>query len=105
MSDIDVPPKQRALVFQGSVALGAFEAGVFKRSYDIIKENDTNWKKHMFDIVAGNFRWCHKCCDTNKPCKAKRELGGFSRKTRTILERSFVFPNSRYYKTGNILVG
>ena len=53
MSDIDVPPKQRALVFQGSVALGAFEAGVFKKLYDIIKENDANWKKHMLDIIAG----------------------------------------------------
>ncbi len=53
MSDTDVPPKQRALVFQGSVALGAFEAGVFKKLYDIIKKNDKNWEKGMFDIVAG----------------------------------------------------
>jgi NTE family protein len=53
MPDIDVPDKQRALVFQGSVALGAFEAGVFKRLYEIIKIQDPNWEKRMFDIVAG----------------------------------------------------
>jgi NTE family protein len=53
MSDVDVPVKQRALVFQGSVALGAFEAGVFKKLYELIKAKDKNWKKRMFDIVAG----------------------------------------------------
>jgi NTE family protein len=53
MPDIDVPDKQRALVFQGSVALGAFEAGVFKRLYEIIKIQDPNWEKRMFDLVAG----------------------------------------------------
>jgi NTE family protein len=53
MSNAEVPDKQRAIVFQGSVALGAFEAGVFKKLYDIIKEKDKNWKKRMFDIVAG----------------------------------------------------
>jgi hypothetical protein len=45
MSNADVPDKQRAIVFQGSVALGAFEAGVFKKLYDMIIENDKNWKK------------------------------------------------------------
>jgi predicted acylesterase/phospholipase RssA len=53
MSNADVPVKQRALIFQGSVALGAFEAGVFKKLYDMIKQKDENWKKRMFDIVAG----------------------------------------------------
>lgn len=53
MSNADVPVKQRAIVFQGSVALGAFEAGVFKKLYEMIKEKDKNWKKRMFDIVAG----------------------------------------------------
>ena len=53
MSNADVPDKQRAISFQGSVALGAFEAGVFKKLYDMIKEKDKNWKKRMFDIVAG----------------------------------------------------
>jgi NTE family protein len=46
-------PKQRALVFQGSVALGAFEVGVFKKLYQMIKQKDENWEKRMFDIVAG----------------------------------------------------
>src|SRR6266496_1784966 len=49
----DVPDKQRALVLQGSVALGAFEAGVFKKLYEKIKATDPNWQKRMFDIVAG----------------------------------------------------
>lgn len=47
------PKHQRALVFQGGVALGAYEAGVFKSLYDKIKEQDANWKKRMFDIVVG----------------------------------------------------
>jgi NTE family protein len=53
MSDVDIPDKQRALVLQGSVALGAFEAGVFKKLYEMIKAKDPNWEKRMFDIVAG----------------------------------------------------
>ena len=53
MPNYDVPSKQRALVFQGSVALGAFEAGVFKKLYQMIKEKDENWEKRMFDIIAG----------------------------------------------------
>jgi NTE family protein len=49
-----IPPKQqRALVFQGGVALGAYEAGVFDALYEKIKKQDPNWKKSMFDIVAG----------------------------------------------------
>jgi NTE family protein len=53
MPHIDIPNKQRALVLQGSVALGAFEAGVFKKLYEIIRTNDSNWEKRMFDIVVG----------------------------------------------------
>jgi NTE family protein len=58
MSDIDIPDKdipdkQRALVLQGSVALGAFEAGVFKKLYEMIKIKDPNWERRMFDVVAG----------------------------------------------------
>ena len=45
MSSADVPDKQRAIVFQGSVALGAFEAGVFKKLYEMSKQKDANWKK------------------------------------------------------------
>jgi NTE family protein len=43
----------RALVLQGGVALGAYEVGVFKRLYRKIKEEDPNWEKRMFDIIAG----------------------------------------------------
>ena len=53
MSHRVIPDKQRALVLQGSVGLGAFEAGVFKKLYEKIKAKDPNWKKRMFDIVAG----------------------------------------------------
>ncbi|MDH3340199.1 MAG: patatin-like phospholipase family protein [Nitrosopumilus sp.] len=49
----NIPDKQRALVLQGGVALGAYEAGVFKKLYKEIKEQDPNWEKNMFDIVAG----------------------------------------------------
>jgi NTE family protein len=44
---------QRALILQGGGALGAYEAGVFKSLYEKIKNDDPNWKKRMFDIVAG----------------------------------------------------
>jgi predicted acylesterase/phospholipase RssA len=53
MNKQDIPDKQRALVLQGSVALGAFEAGVFKKLYEMIKTKDPNWEKRMFDIVIG----------------------------------------------------
>ena len=50
---INIPDKQRALVLQGGVALGAYEAGVFKKLYKEIKEQDPNWEKNMFDVIAG----------------------------------------------------
>lgn len=53
MLNREIPVKQRALVMQGSVALGAFEAGAFKKLYEMIKVKDPNWEKGMFDIVAG----------------------------------------------------
>lgn len=51
-----VPPKQRALIFQGPVALGAYETGVFDTLYKRILENDRQEnpkRKQLFDIVAG----------------------------------------------------
>ena len=68
------------IVFQGSVALGAFEAGVFKKLYEMIKQKDANWKKRMFDIIAGTSAGAYKCCNINKPCKAEKDVGRFSRK-------------------------
>jgi NTE family protein len=53
MSDQEIPTKQRALILQGSVALGAFETGVFKKLYEMIKNKDPDWESRMFDIVAG----------------------------------------------------
>ena len=49
----NIPDQQRALVLQGAVALGAYEAGVFKKLYQEIKEQDPDWEKNMFDVVAG----------------------------------------------------
>lgn len=48
MATRETPP-QRALVLQGSVALGAFEAGVFKALYDKLFRPG----EQLFDIVAG----------------------------------------------------
>ena len=51
-------PVQRAIIFQGGVALGAYEAGVFKALVENLEEQDSNTgienqSKPMFDIVAG----------------------------------------------------
>jgi NTE family protein len=48
---------QRALIFQGGGALGAYEAGVFKEIYKKVIRNDeekSNKKQNnLFNIVAG----------------------------------------------------
>jgi NTE family protein len=50
-----IPKVQRALVFQGGGALGAYQAGVFKSLYEKIKANqiDENNDIPLFDIIAG----------------------------------------------------
>lgn len=48
----DLPRRQRALIFQGGVALGAYEAGVYRKLYDWLNpyvRDDEN----VFDIVVG----------------------------------------------------
>lgn len=45
--------KQRALIFQGGGALGAYEAGMFKALHDDFFKFEDNNNKPMFDIVAG----------------------------------------------------
>jgi len=45
------PPIQRALIFQGGGALGAYEAGVFNALY--YKLFDISRKEKLFDIVSG----------------------------------------------------
>jgi predicted acylesterase/phospholipase RssA len=50
----DIPDRQRALVFQGGGALGAYEAGAFRAIYDhIIEEEGEGAEDNMFDVVAG----------------------------------------------------
>jgi NTE family protein len=50
-----IPKVQRALVFQGGGALGAYQAGVFKALYEKIKRNqiDDGNDIPIFDIIAG----------------------------------------------------
>ncbi len=49
------PSKQRALIFQGGGALGAYEAGVYRVLHDWIYKNVTSAKRNenLFDVVAG----------------------------------------------------
>jgi NTE family protein len=47
---------QRALIFQGGGALGAYEAGVYKASYELLTERDIKLGRQgrpLFHIVAG----------------------------------------------------
>jgi hypothetical protein len=49
------PSKQRALIFQGGGALGAYEAGVYRVLHDWIYKNITAAKRNenLFDVIAG----------------------------------------------------
>jgi len=59
--DIIVKRVQRAVIFQGGVALGAYEAGVFRAIVEKLVKNDKDKKRKgidtekrpLFDIVAG----------------------------------------------------
>jgi predicted acylesterase/phospholipase RssA len=51
-----IPRIQRALVFQGGGAVGAFQAGAFKALYEKLRsddEKDVDANKPLFDIIAG----------------------------------------------------
>lgn len=50
-----IVPKQRALIFQGGGALGAYEAGVYRVLHDWIYKSITAGKKNenFFDVIAG----------------------------------------------------
>ncbi|MFL6361263.1 MAG: patatin-like phospholipase family protein [Nitrososphaeraceae archaeon] len=50
---IVTPKKQRALIFQGGGALGAYEAGVYRVLYDWISKNVGNKNENLFDVIAG----------------------------------------------------
>jgi NTE family protein len=58
--DVNIKRVQRAMIFQGGVALGAYEAGVYKAVVEkLIKEDEDRERKGLlekrplFDIVAG----------------------------------------------------
>jgi NTE family protein len=50
---VEPPPKQRALIFQGGGALGAYEAGVYRVLYDWISRHIENTDENVFDVIAG----------------------------------------------------
>ena len=45
--------KQRALIFQGGGALGAYEAGTYRVLYDWISKHIEKKDENLFDIIAG----------------------------------------------------
>jgi NTE family protein len=55
--NVNVKRVQRAIIFQGGVSLGAYEAGVFKALVEKLGEQDVkrglNGSRPLFDIVAG----------------------------------------------------
>jgi NTE family protein len=57
VSQQEIGDTQRALIFQGGGALGAYEAGVFKEIYKKVKRNDEERRNkkqiNLFNIVAG----------------------------------------------------
>ena len=65
---------QRAIVFQGGVALGAYEAGVFDALVKKISEQDEDEgrtgfgkeKRPVFDLVAWHIDWWNECCHCRK---------------------------------------
>jgi predicted acylesterase/phospholipase RssA len=46
-------PKQRAIIFQGGGALGAYEAGAYRVLYDWISRHIENKDENVFDVIAG----------------------------------------------------
>lgn len=44
---------QRALIFQGGGALGAYEAGIYKALYDNLNKTTIEEKRQLFDIISG----------------------------------------------------
>jgi len=53
---MDIPEKERGLVFQGGGSLGAYEAGAYKALYEFLSDRDKEQQengKPIFDIIAG----------------------------------------------------
>lgn len=54
--DSEIPDKQRALIFQGGGALGAYEVGAFKALAEELPKLDKQKgevNRPLFDIIAG----------------------------------------------------
>ena len=100
MPSADVPDKQRAIVFQGSVALGAFEAGVFKKLYEMIKQKDGNWKKRMFDIIAGTSAGAINAAILTSHVKQKKTWEGSAEKIEQYWKDHLSSPTPAITKQG-----
>jgi NTE family protein len=100
MPNSDVPRKQRALVFQGSVALGAFEAGVFKKLYQMIKEKDENWENRMFDIIAGTSAGAINAAILTSHVKQKKTWKGSADKIEQYWKEHLSSPTPAITKQG-----
>ena len=57
----------RAIIFQGGVSLGAYEAGVFSALVEKLSKEDEskkrsfeNERRSLFDVVCGAFYWCNE---------------------------------------------
>jgi predicted acylesterase/phospholipase RssA len=100
MPSADVPDKQRAIVFQGSVALGAFEAGVFKKLYEMIKQKDSNWKKRMFDIIAGTSAGAINAAILTSHVKQKKTWEGSAEKIEQYWKDHLSSPTPAITKQG-----
>ena len=57
------------MIFHGGVALGAYEAGVYKAIVEKLTKEDEDrerkglvGKRPLFDIVAGTVYRCNECC-------------------------------------------
>ena len=73
---------QRALVFQGGGSLGAYEAGVYKATYELLSERDIKLGregKPIFHIVAGTSIGAMNASCASQLCKRKQELARICR--------------------------
>ena len=62
LTKMNNPKSQRALVFQGGGALGAYEAGAYQTIYEyILKREGHNYttEKNLFDVVIGTIYWIY----------------------------------------------
>lgn len=73
-ANVIVKRVHRAVIFQGGVALGAYEAGVYTAIVEKLVKDDENKKRKgldnkkrpLFDIVAGTSIGGNECCNYSK---------------------------------------